>query len=161
MKRFTVLLSTLVATFLAVSTAHAQNGAMHFEYPLVTDPNAPNMYTECIDDRIGIDATVYETFQFLVTPNGHVHIVSNWRIEGAATGQDSGWNWYVHGTSPLEVNTQGEQLARTIGVNIMLEPLDGGPRLLGRERISLVANANGDIQVAELESEWSCLGQPE
>lgn len=161
MKRITILLVTLLATFLALSTAHAQNGAMHFEYPLVTDPNAPNMYAECIDDRIGINATVYETFQFVVTPGGHVHLVSNWRIEGTATGQDSGWNWYVHGTSPLVVNTQDDQFNRTIGVNIMLEPLDGGPRLLGRERLRLVVDANGDVRVLVIQSEWSCLGQPQ
>ena len=161
MKRTTILFATLLATFLAVSTAHAQNGAMHFEFPFVTDPNTPNMYAACIDDRIGIDATVYETAQLVVTPSGHIHIVSNWRIEGGATGLDSGWNWYVHGTSPLVINTQGEQYSGNIRVNIMLEPLDGGPRLLGRERISLVVNANGDTQVAGLESEWSCLGQPQ
>ena len=161
MKRFTVLLSMCFPALMGASILHAQNGAMHFEYPLLTDPNAPNMYAECIDDRIGIDATIYETFQFVTTPGGHDHVVSNWRIEGTATGLDSGWNWHVHGTSPFTVNTRGEQFDQTIGVNIMLEPLDGGIRLLGRERISFVVNANGDVQVTGVHSEWKCLGQPE
>jgi hypothetical protein len=127
----------------------------------VTDPNAPNMYAECIDDGIGIDAIVYETFQFVETPSGHVHVVSNWRIEGGAAGQDTGWNWYVYGTSPLVVNIQGEQYNQNIRVNLTLEPLDGGPRLLGRERIYLVVNANGDVQIGGIETEWSCPGQPQ
>ncbi|MDX1554634.1 MAG: hypothetical protein R3212_01265 [Xanthomonadales bacterium] len=161
MKRFAIQLSLVFLLALSTLPLSAQNGAMHIEFPLVTDPNAPNMYAACIDDRIGIDATVRETFQFVQTPSGHVHVVSNWSITGTASGLDSGWNWFVHGTSPLVVNAQGQQRAQTIRVNIMLEPLEDGPRLLGRERIDFIVNANGVVQIADIESTWTCLGAPQ
>lgn len=160
MKRPIFQLSLIFLLALAASPSHAQNGAMHLEWPLVTDPNAPNMYVACIDDRIQLDATIRETFQFVQTPSGHIHIVSNWTINGTASGQDSGWNWHVHGTSPFTRNVQGQQISQVIRVNVMLEPLDGGPRLLGRERITFIFNANGDGQIGNIETTWECLGGP-
>lgn len=148
---------TLVAAYAA--PAVAQNGVTIFEWPLSTDPNAPNMYVDCIDDGIAMDLLITEKFQAFYTPSGKGHLVSNWTITGTATGQDTGWNWYVHGASPLTIDTQGEQYKEQGVVNAVLEPLDGGPRLKTREHIRLIVNASGEVQIAELKVVWKCLGQ--
>lgn len=159
MKRFTLIscLSLALCAWL-ITPALAQNAVSITQFPFSTDPLAPNMYVACIDDRLGMELVISQKFQVFATPDGNRHLISNWTITGTAAGLGSGWNWYVHGASPLVVNAHDERFNQVIRVNVVLEPMDGGPKLRGRERIRVLIDGDGEVKIAEIDVDWKCLG---
>lgn len=138
-----------------VTNAVAQNGVSTFQFPLVFNSG----HIGCAGESLTVSLTVTARTQTVVTPSGHVHLVDNWSIEGAATGDSSGDSWFVHGASPFVINTGGDQFTNPIVVQLVFEPLDAERKLRSTQRLQIVVDANGDLRVLQAEfPQYHCIG---
>lgn len=151
-----VTLSALVLGLAGLSVvANAQAQAQHNEFPLqIID------YNDCTDELVSWDAVVREVVVNHQNPGGRGLFVSHWLWDGLVEGQDSGYIWSSHGTSPY-VETYSVDNFLTGGFvlieNSVLHPeTPGAPRIKLDVNIRMRFNANGDLVVDQVQYTYDC-----
>jgi hypothetical protein len=103
--------------------------------------------------------TITTRMHSIERPNGRVHEVLHWFIDGTTIAQDSGLTGYTHNVpSPWAVNSNGVQSSQGRNLEILRNPLDGGTRFRERWRFRAVADANGVPRVDYEGFELRCIG---
>ena len=156
MKNLLILSSVFVFVCITPSQrAIAQSGVVEIEIPYShTEP-----YIDCLGEGIQADLTATIRTHQIETPNGGVHYIENWFLEGTAVGLESGRTWFGQGPSPYRKNSNGSQYAESWEVLVNWRPLDGGPRMRERWPLNFVYDANGEPHLEIFEPlQYTCYG---
>jgi len=148
-----LILSTLLLSLATPRSGAAQNGVMTFEIPFAT-----TLFIECLGEEVEIELVAIVRTHLIELPNGRVHYVENWFLEGSALGLTSGHTWFVHGPNPFVANAGTAQANNTLLANLVFEPLDGGQKFREKFEYRLVVDANGVVHVDQFSQQFLCVG---
>lgn len=144
----------ILLTMTAAREAETQNGIVEDQFDYYEAHDAP-----CLGEEIEHYMTITTRTQYIERPNGSVHEVLNWFIEGTTIGLDSELTWYTHNApSPWLINANGDQSSQGWNLEIMWNPLDGGRRFRETWRFRAVVDANGMPRVDYDGFELHCIG---
>jgi hypothetical protein len=147
-----------IAILLALTApraAETQNGIVEdqFDFNEVHDGG-------CLGEDIEHQMTITTRSHTIERPNGGVHEVLNWFIEGVTIGVDSELTWYTqHAPSPWVINANDAQGSQFFVLQIPWMPLDGGRRFKETWRFHFVTDGNGVPRVYYDGFEISCIGR--
>jgi hypothetical protein len=139
----------------APRAAETQNGIVEdqFDYVEVHDGG-------CLGEGIEHHLTITTRSHTIERPNGGVHEVLNWFLEGITIGQDSGLNWYTqHAPSPWVINVNDAQSSQGFILQVPWKPLDGGQRFKETWRFRFVTDGNGEPRMYYDGFELHCMGR--
>lgn len=116
-------------------------------------------YVECLGEGIDHELTITVRMQTIERPDGSVHIVQNWFIEGYSFGKDSGLMWYTqHAPGPWVTNDFGDgQLVDGWTLEMLWKPLDGGRQFHEKGRYRVVSDAHGVPRVEHIPDDFQML----
>lgn len=148
-----LILSTVSLSLATPRAGTAQNGVETFEVPFAT-----TLFVECLGEEIEIELVAVVRTHLIEQPNGRVHYLENWFLEGTALGLDSGHTWFAHGPNPFVWNAGAAQATNTLLANLVFEPLDGGQKFREKFRYRLVVDANGVVHLDQFSQLFLCVG---
>lgn len=137
------------------------NGIEVYQFDYTDTETHP--YVECLGEGIDHEVTVTVRTHTIERPNGSVHVVQNWFIEGYSFGKDSGLVWYTqHAPAPWVTNDFGDgQLVDGWNLEMLWKPLDGGRQFHEKGRYRVVYDANGLPRVEHIPDDYQmvCIGK--
>jgi hypothetical protein len=145
----------VLLALIAPGAAETQNGILEnqFDYIEVHDGG-------CLGEGIEHHMTITRRSHSIERPNGGVHVVENWFLEGITIGLDSGLTWYTeHAPSPWVINANDAQTNDGFILQVPWQPLDGGRRFKETWRFRFVTDGNGELRVYYNEFELRCIGR--
>lgn len=141
--------------------ALTNNGIEVYQFDVTLTEEHP--WVECLGEGIDHELTVTIRTHTVERPNGSVHTVENYFMEGYSFGKDSGLMWYTQNAAgPWVINDFGDgRLVEGWTLEMVWKPLDGGRMFHEKGRFLLVYDANGKPRVEHVpEDYWMlCVGK--
>ena len=139
----------------------SNNGIEVYEFNVTLTEEHP--WVECLGEGIDHELTVKIRTHVVERPNGSVHIVENYFMEGYSFGKDSGLMWYTkNAPGPWVINDFGDgRLVEGWTLEMVWKPLDGGQKFHEKGRFRVVYDANGNPRVEHIPDDYrmQCVGR--